>query len=123
MIVGKRQGASVPREGVRQVGAAAPRNLVGSAAERHPESRHLGSSEQLQRHPAGDLTTESELCHVVVDGLGIPDVAVAAESVQHADRVVSRQSVVVTGAQDRIVRVYIPRFDKTQQPVGSRNCH
>jgi hypothetical protein len=59
MIVDERQVA--PMETVSQISAGAPGNLVISAAKRHPESCHLGSGEQLQRHPAGDLTTVREL--------------------------------------------------------------
>src|SRR6266403_3216195 len=112
MIVGDRQIA--PSESVSQVDAAAPGNLVGGAAERYPEGRHLGPGEQLQHHPASDLTTVSQLCRVIIDCLGIANVAIAAETVQHTDRILSRQCVVVTGAKDRVVRIEVSSFAKTE---------
>src|SRR5258708_26665440 len=103
MIIGKRQ--VFPWERVSQVGTAASRNPVVSAAKGHAESRDVGSDEQLQRYPAGDFTTVGQLCHVIIDCLGIAQVAIAAETVQQPDRILSRQRVVVTGAKDRVVRI------------------
>ena len=85
-------------------------------------SGDFGSGGKLQCHSPSDLPSIIQLSRMVANRLGYAQELINAESIGNANRVLLRDSVVVTRCKSRVVAFDVARLDESQYTVYACQC-